>query len=104
MSAAISAAVWTVPFSVAWVIETGPRCGPWTPRDSSASMASRSAAGVILARSSATRVSLAPPVKNSGALHSSSWICAILVQKIVCQGRASVPRISEFAAVPVGTR
>jgi len=46
----------------------------------------------------------APPEKNSGALHSSSWIWATSEQKIVCQGPAWLESSSELAAVPVATR
>jgi len=66
-------------------------------------MAARNSAGVILS-ASPTRLSLAPPVKNSGALHSSVWIWPSGVQNTVCQGCDSVASASALAAVPVATR
>ena len=47
---------------------------------------------------------LSPPVKNSGAPHSSSSICATLWQNTVCQGSTIVAKANAFAAVPVPTR
>jgi hypothetical protein len=50
-----------------------------------------------------TSESFAPPVKNSGAPHSSRSMCDSLCVSTVPQGGHSVARASEFAAVPDDT-
>jgi hypothetical protein len=46
---------------------------------------------------------LAPPVKNSGAPHSSRSMCASACVSTVPQGGQSVASASELAAVPEDT-
>jgi hypothetical protein len=57
-------------------------------------------AGEIFAPSPPTNDSFAPPVKNSGAPHSSRSMCASACVRTVPQGGQSVASASAFAAVP----
>ncbi len=73
------------------------RCGPIRPSRRSGPA---SASGSIRPCSPSTRESFAPPVKNSGAPHSSASICAMRWHRIASQGFTSPASASAFAAVP----
>jgi hypothetical protein len=83
---------------------SAPRCTECTEPCQSRSIASDSAAGVIRPCSPGTGMSLAPPVKNSGAPHSSFCTCAPAWQKTEAQGGAIRASARLLAAVPVATR
>ena len=59
--------------------------------------ASRQRRGRHLAALARIPTSFAPPVKSSGAPHSSSWICASSWQNTASHGRASAESASAFA-------
>ncbi len=91
-----------MPSSVAWVSvrargrDACSSCGV-TARAATAS-------GVSFACGVSTASSFAPPLKNSGAPHSSTLTCAKAWQTTASVLRQIADSASEFAAVPLNTK
>ena len=62
------------------------------------------ASGVSFASGVSTVSSVAPPLMNPGAPHSSTLMCAIAWQTIASVLRQIDASASEFAAVPLNTK
>ena len=93
-----------MPTSVACVIEVAMGWPAWTKAAGWRRMARSSSAGSMRPSAPSTGDRRAPPVKYSGAPHSSSSMCASRWAKATPPGLASAVIDSELAAVPVATK
>ena len=98
----ISAGVYTAPVSVAWVRLNTEGCTLCTSPTLRCTAACSSSAS-ILAFSPPRAMSLAPPVKNSGAPHSSLLIWLSRWHNTLPHGGVSAAKLNAFAAEPVET-